>query len=85
MMSIFWKIPGTFLSYWIVGGGIRGTQYLFGRPVRDGIAPIAKSLGFFGHSDDPQIPVEKSCRDGYDFSQFLFQLVIYEILLGETF
>ena len=27
-------------------GGIRGTQYLFGRPARAGIAPIAKSLGF---------------------------------------
>ncbi|CAK9045826.1 unnamed protein product [Durusdinium trenchii] len=28
-----------------IKGEIRGTQYLFGRPARQGIAPIAKSLG----------------------------------------
>eukprot|EP00439_Symbiodinium_sp_Y106_P068836 s1664_g11.t1 len=28
-----------------IRGDIRGTQYVFGRPIRDGIAPIAKSLG----------------------------------------
>ena len=57
-------------------GGIRGTQYLFGRPARAGIAPIAKSLGFGAASDEQILTV-----DGSEIQQtHQLRLVVYPII-----